>query len=376
VADAYVEVPVITDEETLADNATQRLVDEWDDWEPNEGDLEVVLIEAIAQMASDVAEATALMPDAAFHTMLALFDVNVDDGKYATTTVTFTMVDATPQVIPGGTEIAIDDYAFVVDDDMPVSALTLAGVPVTAAELGTGANGLPGDSVTMLSALTFVVSVSMDALPAGGTDPEEESAFLDRGSRELELLARTLVTGRDYELMALTNVPAVGRIAVVANQATRVITVTASTAAGNALAQTDKDTLTALYNEYRQTTWTVTIADAAKTSITVTFQIHVYPTFVAQTVIDEAEDLVTAYLDPAAWGVPDYALEPSQVPTLVEPRVRKNKLIDLIGNANGVDYVVDVTISGAAGTLQSNGDWLMPGTVPLPQAGSVVGTAV
>jgi hypothetical protein len=142
------------------------------------------------------------------------------------------------------------------------------------------------------------------------------------------------------------------------------------------LAQTDKDTLTALYNEYRQTTWTVTIADAAKTSITVTFQIHVYPTFVAQTVIDEAEDLVTAYLDPAAWGVPDYALEPSQVPTLVEPRVRKNKLIDLIGNANGVDYVVDVTISGAAGTLQSNGDWLMPGTVPLPQAGSVVGTAV
>jgi hypothetical protein len=51
--------------------------------------------------------------------------------------------------------------------------------------------------------------------------------------------------------------------------------------------------------------------------------------------------------------------------------VRKNKLIDLIGNVPGVDYVLDVTISGTLGTSQPNGDWQMPGPVALPNPTSV-----
>jgi hypothetical protein len=55
--------------------------------------------------------------------------------------------------------------------------------------------------------------------------------------------------------------------------------------------------------------------------------------------------------------------------------VRKNKLIDLIGDATGVDYVIDLTITGSAGSVQTNGDWLMPGAVPVPKAGpSITGS--
>jgi hypothetical protein len=158
----------------------------------------------------------------------------------------------------------------------------------------------------------------------------------------------------------------------VINMATRTITVTASQADGTNLPTAAKTDLAALFDSYRQTTWTVVLGDATKTTINVTFQVHVYPGFDAPTVITAAIDAVTVFLDPAAWG--SNLNTPSPTPD-VEPRVRKNKLIDVIGSVTGVDYVIDLTITGSAGSVQSNGDWLMPGTVPLPSAGTITGTA-
>jgi hypothetical protein len=378
VADDYIAVDITADETVLADNAIQRLIDQWADWEPSEGDLEVVIVEALAQMAADAAQVAAIMPDAAFHTMLEqLFEVTIDEGQVATTTVTFTLLDANPHTIPLGTEIDIDGYAFTVDDDTPTSATTKANVPVTAAEPGADFNGLVGDQVVMLSALAFVVDVTLDLPPAGGTDPEEEAAFLSRGSQELELLAKTLVTVHDYELLAIQQ-PSVGRVAVSNNMTTRTITVTATTALGDPLPTPEKTALAALYDEYRQTTWVVTLADATKTTIGVTFQVRVYGGYDKPTAVAEATDLVRAFLDPSTWGVPGYRMgSESGIVTEIEPRVRKNKLIDLIGNAQGVDYVVSVTITGSAGSTDApTGDWIMPGAVPLPVAGTVTGTAV
>jgi hypothetical protein len=372
VADEFVNVPIMTDEATMADNAIQRLVDSYDGWQPNEGDLEVILVEALAQMAADAAQVAAVMPAAAFHTILReLFAIPIDEGQYATSSVTFTLLDTDPHTIPVGTEIDVDGYAFTVDSDTATAALTVAGVPVTAAEPGTAFNALVGDQVAMLSALAFVDSVALDTPPAGGTDPEQESDFLSRGSQELELLAKTLVTGRDYELVALTS-PSAAHVVVIANQATRTITVIPSTSAGGPMPAPEKTALLALYNEYRQTTWTVAIADPTLTTINVTFSIHAYPTFVASAVVDEAEALVTSFLDPSTWGVP-----PGSAAPVVESRVRKNKLIDLIGDAPGVDYVVAVTITGSGGSTDApTGDWIMPGTVPLPHAGTIAGSSV
>src|SRR4051812_40654520 len=44
----FVTVPITTDSQTLADDAVDRLRVTWDGWEPNDGDLEVVQIEALA----------------------------------------------------------------------------------------------------------------------------------------------------------------------------------------------------------------------------------------------------------------------------------------------------------------------------------------
>jgi hypothetical protein len=373
-AENFIEVPIETDADTLADNAIDVLQAQWEDWEPNEGDLEVVQIEALSQMAADVADVAAIMPNAAFEAILErLFNVVPQDGTPATGAVTFNLVDTTANLIPAGTEVDIDGFAFSVDDDTPTVAgsATVVGVPVTANDNDTDANGLTGETVTLVGVLAFVSDVSLVGTTSGAVDPETEQEYLDRGSQALELQAITLVTAHDYEIMAQSD-PRVGRAVATDDRTNRRITVTASQADGSVIDAATKTSLAALFDSYRQTTWQVVLGDATNTTINVTFQIHVYPSFDAPTVISAAADAVTVFLDPTTWG--SNLSTPSPTPD-VEPRVRKNKLIDVIGSVTGVDYVIDLTITGSAGSVQSNGDWLMPGVVPIPSPGTITGTA-
>jgi hypothetical protein len=372
-ADSFIEVPIVTDANELADLAIDELAATWTDWEPNDGDLEVVQIEALSQMAADVANVAAIMPAVAFEAVLErLFGVVPQSGEPAVGTVTFTLLDALPHTIPGGTEVDIDGYAFTVDDDMTIAAgqTSLAAVPVSANVNDTGANGLVGENVTLVGVLAFVGTVTLDAPTSGAVDPETEEEYLDRGSQALELQAITLVTARDYELMAL-NDPAVERATAVINMATRTITVTVSDEDGAVVDSASKTRLAATFDDYRQTTWVVVIGDPTVTTINVTFQVHLYPGFDSTAALDNAKAVLIDFLDPSSWG----STQTDQGTPTVEPRVRKNKLIDLIGDATGVDYVIDLTITGSAGSVQTNGDWLMPGAVPVPKAGpSITGS--
>jgi hypothetical protein len=380
-ADYFIDVDMTTDELELADRAVARLQEYWPDWEPNDGDLEVVQIEALAQMAEDAALQASVMPAEAFDTILdALHDIERIPGTPATGTVTFALTDTDQHVIEIGTEIDVDGYVFIVDDDVTVQgSLTKAAVPVTASEVTLDSNALPGDQVAMITAVAFIASVSLDAPTAGAVEEEDDQAFRDRGSKLLELQAVTLVTGRDYELMALSGgVAGIDRVVAAANTATRTITVTASKADGTPLTSgvgSQKEALLALYTKYRQTTWTVTLGDPTLTTITATYSIHLYAGFAAADVFADVAARLADFLNPATWGTTP--ADPHTATTwAIEPRVRKNKVIDVIADAPGVDYVNDVTLTGSAGSVQSNGDWLMPGTVPLAKYGSSPGTVV
>jgi hypothetical protein len=375
VAEHFIDVGIEADEAALADLAVERLQLTWPDWEPNEGDLEVVQIEALAQMASDAASVAAVVPAQAFEAiMVDLYGLAPRTGSAASGDVTFTLLDTAAHTIPAGTEIDIDGWAFTTDIDVNTAALSAPGIPVTCAVIDEATNALPGDEVTMITALAFVGSVHLDAPTTGAVELESDDDFLDRGTRTLELQAITLVTERDYELMALS-LAGVERVIAQANLATRTIVVTASAANGDVLSGTIKTALAALFDEYRQTTWVVTLGDATKTTIGVTYSIHVLPGYEPTSVLAEATGLVAAFLDPQRWNVSKYERAPATTWN-IEPRVRKNKLIDVIGDTHGVDYVNDVTITGSAGSLQANGDWLMPGTVPLPVAGTIAGSVV
>jgi hypothetical protein len=369
-AESFIDVPFTSDAATLRDQAKQRLADEWTGWQGNDGDLEVVVIEAVAPMAQNAVETAAKVPPAAFRTILSrLHGVDPLVGSPATTTVSMLFTDSDPHTVPAGFEIQIDGVAFATDTDATGTS-SVTGVPVTATVVGQVGNDLVGTTVAPAGGLAFLSDITVDAPTADGVDPESDEDYESRGSRELELQAKTLVTNRDYELMAI-DTPGVGRAVAVSDTATRTMTVYAADTAGADLTAGKKTELLDAYEPLRLSNWTVAIGDPTHTTITVTADVTAEPGFDDADLQARISERLDEILDPAAFARPRGSGDLGAPRDWdLDTKVRRNKLIAEIGNLDGVDRVDDLTITGSAGSSDGSGNWTLPGTAPLPTPGS------
>lgn len=372
----FVSVPITTDSQTLADDAVEALRAAWEGWEPNDGDLEVVQIEALAPMAQNAAETASVMFPAAFRAFgTDLVGIAYEFGAPASGTVTFTLTDTDGHTIPAGTEIDIDGFAFRTTADVIVASPldTAAAVPVTATESGAEQNNLIGSVVTMISALAFVESVAVDTATSGGADSEDDVDYQNRLARELQLRAKTLVTTRDFEVEAMSY-PGVGRAVAIADSA-RHVTVILTDSAGEPVATPAKDALVDIFASYRQVNTVVTVVDATYTTVNVAWAVVSYPGFDLVDLEDRINATLTDLLSPSNWGRPKNFGDPGTPDSWYnEPVVRRLKLVDVVGDVEGVNYVTTMTITGSAGTVDGNGDLTMPGSVALPRPGTIGGT--
>ncbi|CAB4197562.1 Carbohydrate-binding, CenC-like [uncultured Caudovirales phage] len=346
----FFDVEFTTDEQTLADDAVANLQTTWPTWEPNDGDLEVVLIESVAAMAADVASIAASVPSGVFKEYgQTLVGVEYQPGVSATTTVTFNLVASLGYVIPLGTEIDIDGYAFSVDEDTIVDPgdSAIAGVAVSAVVEGVEANGL-GDSSAMISALAFVQTVTVDDPTSGGIAEETDAEYLNRLTLALRLRAQSLVTTRDYELMAL-QAPAVGR-ASASTTNEREVTVAVTDAEGGTLSAPEKTSLEATFSVYKLVNTIVNVVDPSYVSVPLSYVVKPYSGFDATDLQARIDGVLAEYLSPATWGSPRTISDVDSSIWNAEPIVRVNKLIDMIGSVNGVDYVDSVSLAAAATT--------------------------
>lgn len=375
-ADGFINIPFETDSRTYADDAIQRLKDQWPGWEPSEGDQEVVLLETLSPMAADTAQAAVRVPPAVFRTYgTKLAGLPYEQGSPATTTLTFTFTDALGHGVPAATEVEVGGWAFHTDTDVTApNGTTTVAVTATATVNGAGGNDI-GPGATMVTSLAYVASVTATTT-AGGTDAEDDLAYQDRLTNELQLSAKTLVTGRDYELMGL-NQPGVGRILASADPVNRTVIVTATDANGNPVAGSVRTDLAATYDEYRLSNWVVSIQDPTYTTVNVTYVVHPESGFDVGALLERINAMLASWLTPSAWGRPkNYGDPGSGFGFRAEPYVRRNKLIDLIGDVDGVDYVDSVDVTGSQGGVDVSGNLLMPGTVALPLPGNINGTVI
>jgi hypothetical protein len=372
-ADSFIDVPFTTDAATLRENAKQRLRDQWEDWKGNDGDLEVVQIEAIAPMAQNATETAAQVPPAVFSSILQLHGVAPIPGTPATTTVTFVFTDAGEYTVPAGFEVQIDGVAFTTDDDATGTS-SVAGVPVTAAVVGEIGSDLPGDVVAPGGGLSFLSDITVDAPTANGTDPESEDDHRNRGSRALELQGKTLVTARDYELEA-RDTPGVGRAAAVSDPATRTMVVYAADDSGATLSTDKKNEVLDKYAPLRLSNWTVSIGDPTHTPVHVAYAVTTEPGFDLAEVRGRIDERLAEALDPSVFGRPrGFGDSGPARGWVIDTKVRRNKLIAELGELPGVDRVDDLTVTGDAGSTDGTGNWTLPGTAPLPQPGTFTGT--
>jgi len=208
----YVELPITDDADTLVQRAKDSLSE--NGWTPNDGDPEVVILEAVGLAAESVAEIAADMPSAAFREAgRTLFGIPYLTGAPAEATVTFTLGDTDGQTIPANTYVQIGDFYFATVDDATAEpgAASIDNVLVRCSEDGAAGNGLTGPT-KLVNSLARVNSVSLVGVTSGGADPESDEAYQDRLVRLIQTMALRPITAGDYAVMA-QSVPgvAVGR---------------------------------------------------------------------------------------------------------------------------------------------------------------------
>lgn len=363
----FIDLEIESDEQTLADEAIDRLKARWAGWEPDEGDMEVIQIETLSPMAADSARAAGKVPAAIFRAYGSkLVGEPYSSGSPATTTATFIAADMSAHTIDSGTEIDIDGHAFTVDvsTDIASGAASASGVSVTSREYGTEVNGLTGESVVNVSALTFLSDIVIEKATSGGTDPDDDNSYQESLSRKLLLQAKTLVTTRDFELWALDK-DGVGR-ALAVHTGDRAVTVVTTDPDGEILATAIKNELIADFAQYRLVNTVLTMADPTYTTVNVTTTVKAYPGTDTADLQARIAAVLGELLSPGNWGRPKAAEMPDWV---LDNVVRANLLIDRIGDVDDVNYVSSISITGSAGSA-SGSDWTMAGTYALPRPGT------
>jgi hypothetical protein len=369
----YVRLDVETDETTLADQAIENLQSTWEDWDPNEGDMEVVLIETLAALAAVAVNKAAEMPPAALIALgTKLYGIQYEQGSPATTTLTLTFQDdAGGYHVDAGSELLLSGYAFSVVNDVDTVAgqTQVTGVLIVANDVGTEFNSLTSADWSSISLPVWVTDLATEAATSDGTDPQDDNDYLDMVSRELQLRGRMIVTLPDYERAAV-DTPGIGR-AYAMTTAARDVTVYLTDPEGLPVPAEVKATLADVYANTRLVNTTVNLADANYTEIDVVYSVAALPGFDFVSLLQTINAMLTNSLSPSGWGTVDYG-QPGTSPVswINDATVRLNKVISMIGNTSGVAYVVanSVTINGSAA------DFVMPGPVALPTPGTFTGT--
>jgi uncharacterized phage protein gp47/JayE len=370
--EAFVTLPMTVTAADLADIAIAYLQTQWPGWMPNDADLEVVQIEALALLAENACQIAAEMPPAALIAFgTKLLNQPYGAGNPATTTVTFTVADNAGYTIPGGVQVDIDGYAFQTTADLVIPAGQTTGQEVVSSTILTAsANGL-GAAITPISTPAWVTNLAITGgLTVGGDDPQSDQDYLNQISRDRQLTSKALVSLIDYEYMALDQ-PNIGRAKAEYGASVRNINVTVTNDAGQPAATGDKNALLALYQNpmNRMVNAIPTVVDATYTTINVVYTIYTNAQVDPTTVISDANAAIANELSPLGWGVPSSGDPSSMVTTwLNETTVHFNRIIAVIGKVPGVNYVNTLTLNG--GTA----DIVMTGTVALPELGTISGT--
>lgn len=369
---AYITVPITTDQATLRDDAIAELQSLVPGWNPDAGDLARWVLEACAILAAETRDVAAQVPALAFaawgEDMLGL---PAREAAAATAPSTWTAVDDAGYTIPAGTTVGIrtagDTLAgFRVASDVAIpngSTATAAGeVLLEAVEPGADASGITG-SVELIDALAGISAVALTEATSGGEDAETGAEYLDRLRIELQSLTFTPILPADFARQALT-VAGVGR-ATASEAGTRTVAVAVAGDDGLPCSSGVKSAVDDLLQGRRETNFVVTVGDPGYHETDVEFEAVAIAGYDVDDVEAAAVDAVTAYLDPATWGVQQSGSDPSWAEMTY---VRYLEVAQVINQVEGVNYIVSLTVD--AGTS----DVALPAPAGLPTAGTITGT--
>ena len=353
------------DPQDIVDAALVVLQARLPEWTPSETNIELALLEAMALEVAETIYTINRLPEVMVETLLALYEIERDQGVAPSVTIEFTMADNAGYTIDEGTEVSIsisasENLSFFTDSALVIAPGNTTGTKTaTAIENTISANGVAiGTSCELVDAIEAVESIETTTVIAGGEAPEDDTTFLTRGIQRLQRLTDTLVIPEHFSQYALEKTYVTRAYAIdnynseagsgVPGDHDGHITVVvygdgANVSNGNKallLAELDDNASGNLgVHLLNPTINTVNVAIAVK-------KVDAYTTGAIQTAVQTA---LTAYLNTATW---DWS-----------GTVRRNELITLVSNITGVDYVVSLTTPASDVTYATEGNLVTAGTL-------------
>lgn len=205
----YISLPVTVDPNQLFKQAILDIKAQIAGWTPQEGHLEVVVLEEAAQMMSTIAAIASQVPVSIFMAFGQLAGVPPILGAQATVPATVTMFDTAGYTIPAGTQVAFpltgnSSILFTVETTAVIpSGSDSTPVTLICETVGAFPNGLPsGTTLALQQTFGQVASIVTTADVSGGVDAETVTSYINRLSEELTLLAPRPILPIDFAEMA------------------------------------------------------------------------------------------------------------------------------------------------------------------------------
>lgn len=365
---SFVDVLTENDADLLEQEVIEELEAQFVGWEPAEGNLEVWLVKAFARISSTVREQASVVSALAFGKFgETIAGVPPILAAPASVTSTWTMVDTAGYTIPAGTQVAIpstgdESFGFEVVEAVTVapgsSATTAGQVVLRAVEPGEAGNGLTKDP-TLVDALAFVKEIKLVGTTSGGVDEEEEDAYLDRLTEELQLLSLSLIVQRDFEIDA-RSVAGIERALCIPGYKWSTkeegkalfLTVFPVDAAGAKLSAEAKTALQTRQQAKVPSGTTVEVGDPTYTEIDIEAKVTALTGFTTAAVAAAVKARLEEYLSPANWGVSALGDASTSSSWTNSTTLYRNELISVVDQVAGVGRVVTLKLAKKAAELK------------------------
>lgn len=341
------------------------------EWVPQEGNTEVILIEALAQEVMETIYAINRLPGAVMQTLLQLYGVFRDEGAQPTTTIQINLSDTLGHEVPEGTRFMLN----LSEGQEPVVFSTDAGVVVApgskvATVTATGdrftddANGVAaGQSLELLDAVPYVDYAVTTVAVTGGAPEEADQDWLDRGVQRMSRLVDTLTVpshftsaAMEYQFVeratTLDNFDATAGSGSPGSHPGHVSV--AVYGDGRMLTSPEKDQIDADMELKALANLSIHIFDPTMNSQNVTATVQAAPGYTSQQAIDGAKRELQNAMNPMVW---DWSTT-----------LYRNDVVTFISRAPEVARVMSVTVPASDVTLS--------GYAPLVNAGTLNITAV
>lgn len=305
-----------TSEDELVQAAVEKMQVSIPEWEPDESQTEMVLLQALAVMVGVEVYAINQLPETVLEQLLVLYGVERSPGVQARATVEFGVDESAPtQTIPAGTRLRFtldatgETYDLLTEELVTiVTSETLTGTATAVMEdVGGAINGIDNAQLDVVDPLYFVEFARFASPLTGGADAETDESLFQRGSARLQRQVATLVLPAQFEL-ALVEDDRVGRAKALnltkpgtAGDSLGHITVVATDRSGNALTEDLMEELRLRLTDMALAGLTVHVVPPVYTNIDLVVDVIQNRPFNTDVVRANVEEQLRAYFSPLGW---------------------------------------------------------------------------